>query len=40
MDPIMMVLAAYGVAYPISLWNERAATRPRAVAAAPPALID
>jgi hypothetical protein len=27
MDPIMMVLAAYGVAYPVTLWMER--TNPR-----------
>jgi hypothetical protein len=26
-DPIMMCLAAHGVAYPISLWNERLAQR-------------
>jgi len=38
MDPIMMVLAAYGVAYPISIWNERMAKQREAVTAAPPVL--
>ncbi len=36
MDPIMMVLAAYGVAYPISLWLKRSNPQPRAAAPAPP----
>jgi len=38
MDPIMMVLAAFGVAYPISIWNERMARQRDAVAPAPPVL--
>jgi 4-amino-4-deoxy-L-arabinose transferase-like glycosyltransferase len=38
MDPIMMVLAAYGVAYPISVWNERTARQRDAVTPAPPVL--
>ena len=38
MDPIMMVLSAYGVAYPISIWNERMAKQREAVTAAPPVL--
>jgi hypothetical protein len=38
MDPIMMVLAAFGVAYPISLWNERTARQREAAAPAPPVL--
>ncbi len=38
MDPIMMVLAAYGVAYPFIIWNERT-PRPRdTVTPAPPVL--
>ena len=39
MDPIMMVLAAYGVAYPISLWNKRMVRqRKNEVTPAPPVL--
>jgi hypothetical protein len=38
MDPIMMVLAAYGVACPISAWNERMARHRDAVTPAPPVL--
>jgi 4-amino-4-deoxy-L-arabinose transferase-like glycosyltransferase len=38
MDPIMMVLGAYGVGYPISLWNERMARQRGAVSPAPPVL--
>jgi 4-amino-4-deoxy-L-arabinose transferase-like glycosyltransferase len=38
MDPIMMVLAAYGVAYPISIWNERMSRQREAVTPAPPVL--
>ncbi len=38
MDPIMIVLATYGVAHPISLWNERMARQRGAVAPAPPVL--
>lgn len=38
MDPVMMVLAAYGVAYPISLWNARTAGQQGSVAPAPPVL--
>jgi len=38
MDPIMMVLAAYGVAYPISIWNERMGRQRGAVTPAPPVL--
>ena len=33
-DPMMMVLAAYGVAHPISLWIKRIAAQPRAASAA------
>ena len=40
MDPIMMVLAAYGVAHPISLWAGRTAAQPRAITPAPPAVAD
>jgi len=40
MDPIMMVLAAYGVAYPISLWSGRTAAHVRAVTPAPGAVAD
>jgi hypothetical protein len=40
MDPMMMVLAAYGFAYPISLWREQAARQPRTVTSAPPAVAD
>jgi hypothetical protein len=36
MDPIMMILAAYGVSYPISQWLERASPRTGATAPAPP----
>ncbi len=36
MDPIMMVLAAYGVAHPISQWLERAGTQPDTATPAPP----
>ena len=39
MDPIMMVLAAYGVAYPISLWNGRMAKHRESATSAPPVLI-
>ena len=35
MDPIMMVLAAYGVGYPISQWLERAGPQPDAATPAP-----
>jgi hypothetical protein len=28
MDPIMMILAAYGVSHPISQWLERASPHP------------
>jgi len=38
MDPIMMVLAAYGVAYPISIWNGRTARQRDAVTPAPSVL--
>ena len=38
MDPIMMVLAVFGVAYPISLWNARSARQREAVAPVPPVL--
>jgi 4-amino-4-deoxy-L-arabinose transferase-like glycosyltransferase len=38
MDPIMMVLAAYGVAYPISLCNRRAARQRDEISPAPPVL--
>jgi hypothetical protein len=40
MDPIMMVLAAYGVAYPISIWAGRLAAQPSGVTPAPPAVAD
>jgi hypothetical protein len=40
MDPIMMVLAAYGAAYPISIWAKRMAAQPRAVTPVPPAVAD
>jgi hypothetical protein len=36
MDPVMMVLAAYGVAYPIFQWRERTSSRAEAAAPAPP----
>ncbi len=36
MDPVMMVLAAYGVAYPIFQWRERTSPRTEAAAPAPP----
>ncbi len=36
MDPIMMILAAYGVSYPISQWLERTSPRTAATAPAPP----
>ncbi len=36
MDPIMMILAAYGVSYPISQWLERSSPRTGATANAPP----
>jgi 4-amino-4-deoxy-L-arabinose transferase-like glycosyltransferase len=36
MDPIMMVLASFGVAYPMLAWNGRAARQQEAVAPAPP----
>jgi len=36
MDPVMMVLAAYGVAYPIFQWRERTRTQTEAAAPAPP----
>ena len=36
MDPVMMVLAAYGVAYPIFQWRERTSPRAEAAAPAPP----
>jgi hypothetical protein len=38
MDPIMMVLAAYGVAYSISIWNERMGRQRDEAAPAPPVL--
>lgn len=38
MDPVMMVLAAYGVAYPISVWNERMVRHRDAATPAPPVL--
>ena len=40
MDPIMMVLAAYGVAYPISIWSGRMARQRGAVTPAPPVLTN
>lgn len=36
MDPVMMILAAYGVAHPISQWLERASPRPGTATPAPP----
>jgi hypothetical protein len=36
MDPIMMILAAYGVAYPISQWLERSSPQASTAAPAPP----
>jgi hypothetical protein len=38
MDPIMMVLASYGVAYPITIWKERMARQRESVTSAPPVL--
>ena len=38
MDPIMMVLAAYGLAYPISVWNRRFARQREEVTPAPPVM--
>jgi hypothetical protein len=38
MDPIMMVLAAHGLGYPISLWSARVDRRYEAAAPAPPIL--
>jgi hypothetical protein len=36
MDPIMMILAAYGVAFPISQWLERSSPQAGTAAPAPP----
>jgi hypothetical protein len=36
MDPIMMILAAYGVAFPISQWLERSSSQAGTAAPAPP----
>ncbi len=38
MDPIMIVLAAFGVAYPISLWHGRTARQRDAATPAPPVM--
>lgn len=40
LDPVMAVLAAYGVIAPISLWNEGVAAQSRAATPAPPAVAD